>query len=198
MSVVVVLAAVANDVRFSPAVAWFLASLNLAVIVIALRMFLSTRKRASGEPRPDEEVQAPVANPNPAPRVPGDESVTVVQRSGSPPTPSVPAPPREDELGARLEDPDPLRRVEAVAALRGRPDSERLLLRALRDEYPLVRREVVRALRGNGSSAATETLIRIAGHDPSAEVREEAVAALGALVRDRGASGETSEETSEL
>src|SRR5438132_1311151 len=68
VSVVVVLAAVAHDVRFSPALAWLLASLNLAVIVIALRMFLSTRKRVSGEPRPDEEVQAPVANPGPAPR----------------------------------------------------------------------------------------------------------------------------------
>src|SRR5437588_11448835 len=96
VSVVVVLAAVANDVRFSPAVAWLLASLNLALIVIALGMFLSTRKRASGEPRPDEEVQAPIANPNPAPRVTGDESVTSVQRSESPDTPSVPAPPRQD------------------------------------------------------------------------------------------------------
>jgi hypothetical protein len=204
VSVVVVLAAVAHDVRFSPAVAWLLASLNLAVIVVALGMFVSTRGRTSREPRADHEAPAPVSTP--APRAPtpspprtgpspsgDDEPVTVVPRTANPDTPSASAPPGEDELVARLDDPDPLRRVEAVAVLRGRGDSEHLLLRALDDEYPVVRREVVRVLRAAGGSVATETLIKVAGHDPSAEVREEAVAALGSLLRDRGEAGETRE-----
>ena len=52
-------------------------------------------------------------------------------------------------------------------------------------EDPLVRREAVRALGEIGSGRATHALIEVAGHDPSAEVREEAVAALGALLRER-------------
>jgi hypothetical protein len=91
---------------------------------------------------------------------------------------------RED-LVAKLADPDPFLRIRAIAALKGKPDTDQFLVRALSDEYPLVRREAVRALREVGSSQATEALIQVAGHDPSAEVREEAVAALGALVRER-------------
>jgi HEAT repeat protein len=86
---------------------------------------------------------------------------------------------------AGLSDPDPFRRISAIGALKGRPDCDVLLVNVLKDEYPLVRREAVRALRGLGSHRATEALIHVAGHDPSAEVREEAVAALGALVRER-------------
>ena len=86
---------------------------------------------------------------------------------------------------AKLSDPDPFLRISSIAALKGMPDTDNFLVRALSDEYPLVRREAVRALREVGSSHATEALIQVAGHDPSAEVREEAVAALGALVRER-------------
>ena len=90
----------------------------------------------------------------------------------------------------RLADPDPFMRMSAVAAMRGRAECERVLVGALADRYPMVRREVVRALRSTGSSFATETLIKVAAHDPSAEVREEAVAALGALLRETGPGGE--------
>ena len=79
--------------------------------------------------------------------------------------------------------------MSAVAAMRGRVECEGVLVRALNDRFPMVRREVVRALRSTGSSIATETLIKVAAHDPSAEVREEAVAALGALLRE-GRPGE--------
>ena len=85
----------------------------------------------------------------------------------------------------RLADPDPFLRMSAVAAMRGRLDCERTLIGALNDRFPMVRREVVRALRTTGSPLATETLIKVAAHDPAAEVREEAVAALGAMLRER-------------
>jgi HEAT repeat protein len=93
--------------------------------------------------------------------------------------PPAPAGDGQDELVTKLSDPDPFLRISAITALKGRPDTDRFLVRALSDEYPLVRREAVRALREVGSSQATEVLIQVAGHDPSAEVREEAVAALG-------------------
>jgi HEAT repeat protein len=89
-----------------------------------------------------------------------------------------------DEILRLLADPDPFVRVSAVAAMRGRMESEPTLIRTMQDRYPIVRREVVRALRTTGSPRATETLIKVAAHDPSAEVREEAVAALGALLRE--------------
>jgi HEAT repeat protein len=89
-----------------------------------------------------------------------------------------------EEILRLLADPDPFVRVSAVAAMRGRMESEPTLIRTMQDRYPIVRREVVRALRTTGSPRATETLIKVAAHDPSAEVREEAVAALGALLRE--------------
>ncbi len=98
---------------------------------------------------------------------------------------SVPPEATEEEIPARLADPDPLVRAGAIASLKSHPDAEPMLLDALRDEYPLVRREAVRALRDIGGSRAAVALVEVAGHDTSAEVREEAVAALGALVRER-------------
>ena len=64
-----------------------------------------------------------------------------------------------------------------------------LLVDLLRDEYPMVRREAVRALGELGTARATHALVEVAGHDLSAEVREEAVAVLGALLRERRRHG---------
>jgi HEAT repeat protein len=61
------------------------------------------------------------------------------------------------------------------------------LIAALRDDYPLVRREAVRALRHARSSRAAQALVDVVSHDPSAEVREEAVSVLAQLLQ-RGAS----------
>ena len=58
---------------------------------------------------------------------------------------------------------------------------------ALSDDYPMVRREAVRALRSARSSPAAQALVDVVSHDPSAEVREEAVAVLADLLQ-RGAS----------
>jgi HEAT repeat protein len=121
--------------------------------------------------------------------------VDVWVRRSSPRTDEGPSGDSGDEASVaklieQLDDDDPFLRISAINGLRGRPDVDHLLIESLFDEYPLVRREAVRALKGVGSAKATEALIEVAGHDPSAEVREEAVAALGAMVRERrGGSG---------
>jgi hypothetical protein len=134
---------------------------------------------ADGLVVPPDRVEAPRRVPAANPQAGASSQANATAR------PAAPAGDGQDELVTKLSDPDPFLRISAITALKGRPDTDRFLVRALSDEYPLVRREAVRALREVGSSQATEVLIQVAGHDPSAEVREEAVAALGALVRER-------------
>jgi HEAT repeat protein len=64
---------------------------------------------------------------------------------------------------------------------------EPAVVAALSDDYPIVRREGVRALRNSRSSPVAQALVDVVSHDPSAEVREEAVAVLAELLQ-RGAS----------
>jgi HEAT repeat protein len=95
-----------------------------------------------------------------------------------------------DETGAllqALEDPDPFVRTRALGGLAGRPGVDPALVAALGDDYPMVRREAVRALRHARGSPAAQALVDVVSHDPSAEVREEAVSALAELLQ-RGAS----------
>ena len=68
------------------------------------------------------------------------------------------------------------------------PDADRIMIRALSDEYPMVRREAVRVLGEIASQEATNALTQVAAHDTSSEVREEAIAALGEVIRRRRAS----------
>ena len=86
-----------------------------------------------------------------------------------------------------LQDPDPFVRAKALGGLTGRPGVDAAVTAALADDYPIVRREAVRALRTAGSSQAVRALVDVVSHDPSAEVREEAVAVLAELLQ-RGAS----------
>src|SRR5438105_4551513 len=79
-----------------------------------------------------------------------------------------------------LRDPDPFVRTEALT----RSDSAVDAAESLLDAYPLVRREAVRTLSRLGDEVSTKALVHAAAHDPSAEVREEAVSALGLLVRE--------------
>lgn len=101
-------------------------------------------------------------------------------------TPPPPPPPLilPGAPGASLDHPDPFVRLEAIEALRGRPELHDALVRALSDEYAMVRREAVRALREEGNTQAVRVLVEVANNDRSAEVREEAVAALAALLRE--------------
>ena len=179
----------ARDGGFSPVLAWFLAALNIVVIVGAISALVAARRRSPGNPG---ETPQPAPRPAPMPRTHAQMQPRTVPRPRQPQQRAVPQAPRpqrpagpDRELLARLADPDPFLRMSAVAAMRGRMECEGVLVKALHDRYPMVRREVVRALRTTGSSFATETLIKVAAHDPSAEVREEAVAALGALLRER-------------
>jgi HEAT repeat protein len=74
-------------------------------------------------------------------------------------------------------------RLRAVERARGQPGTEEVLLAALQDrDYPIVRREAVRAARGVREVRVVKELIRLVGEDPAAEVREEAVEALGTLL----------------
>ena len=150
--------------------AWVLAAVMAVCFVAAVVAFRYAR-RAPGSPgAPGQDagsspgIEAPPTQPRPA-----------IEPERAP----------EEDVPARLDHEDPLVRVGAIASLKGRPDAEEFLVDALGDEYPLVRREAVRALGEIGSGRATHALIEVAGHDPSAEVREEAVAALGALLRER-------------
>jgi HEAT repeat protein len=84
----------------------------------------------------------------------------------------------------RLDDPDPFVRIGAIDQLRGHPALVGMLVDKLHDDFPVVRRQAVRALKEAGTADATKALLEVANQDPSAEVREEAVGALAALLRD--------------
>ena len=90
---------------------------------------------------------------------------------------------REARLRAALADPDPLVRTRALGRSDAGEDAVRAIAEALGDTYPMVRREAVRALSRAGGAVAARGLLDAAAHDPAAEVREEAVAALAILVR---------------
>jgi len=67
--------------------------------------------------------------------------------------------------------------------LRGHPDLVDALIKALHDDFPVVRRQAVRALREAGDPRATEALLEVVNTDPASEVRQEAVEALGMMLR---------------
>ncbi len=85
----------------------------------------------------------------------------------------------------RLSDPDPERRMTALWEATQLPDADRIMIRALSDEYPMVRREAVRVLGEINTEEGTRALTQIAARDTSSEVREEAIAALGEVIRRR-------------
>jgi HEAT repeat protein len=91
---------------------------------------------------------------------------------------------RAEALAEALRDSDPFARADSLG--RVGPDASLLepIAAALEDEYPLVRREAVRALMRIGGAPAARVLVGVAAHDLSAEVREEAVAALAAILRE--------------
>ncbi len=154
-------------------------------------------------PSPPEQLRTePLERPRPKPPLgPPEERevhpgvfVTTPGRPQAPPlepvvTPAGPAPPEpqapaSDPSLERLADPDPFVRMEAIDQLRNHPARVEVLTRLLNDEFPVVRRQAVRSLRRAGGPAATRALLDVAGQDPSAEVRQEAVDALGAMLRD--------------
>ena len=116
---------------------------------------------------PEAPAQAPMTNGSRAPDVPRE--------------PQRPSDPAAERL-RRLTDPDPFVRIEAIEGLRGHPMLVDSLLEALHDDFPVVRRQAVRALKEAGGPRATKALLEVANDDTSAEVREEAVAALGAML----------------
>jgi hypothetical protein len=104
----------------------------------------------------------------------------------APPMWAEPGPPADPSTVRlqRLEDPDPFVRIEAIQALHGRPELMEGVLRALRDDFPVVRRQAVRALKDAAGPPAIRALLGVANQDPSAEVREDAVAALAEMLRE--------------
>jgi HEAT repeat protein len=105
--------------------------------------------------------------------------------------------PTTDELIRAAASEDPFARAHAIGLLGGRAGAETTLLGALRDDYPQVRRAAIRSLVGSGDLTAIRAVIDVVDHDPSAEVRAEALEALEALVASmaagshRGEAGET-------
>ena len=97
------------------------------------------------------------------------------------------------DLAQALLESDPFVRADAVADVVSDIAACEVLGIALRDEFPLVRREAVRTLGRIGGTEATKALSDSAAHDPSAEVREEAVAVLARMLtsgrRERGSIG---------
>jgi hypothetical protein len=130
----------------------------------------------SAPPAPVATAPAPVMWPLP----------NATQEPEPQPAPADAAPPRDPGAARlqRLSDPDPFVRIEAMEQLRSHPALVDALLRALHDDYPVVRRQAVRALKEAGGPQATRALLEVANQDPSAEVREEAVAALAAMLSD--------------
>jgi HEAT repeat protein len=88
-----------------------------------------------------------------------------------------------EQLTTALRDPDPFVRVHALGRAVPGEGATDAVSAALSDDYPLVRREAVRALARIGEPVAVRTLADVAAHDLSAEVREEAVAALAEMLR---------------
>jgi glycosyltransferase involved in cell wall biosynthesis len=85
------------------------------------------------------------------------------------------------DLRGQLANADPFVRMTALGRLEGTEGTE-LAGVALADEYPQVRREAVRAIGRLDGPRAARWLGEILSHDPSAEVREEAVMALASLL----------------
>jgi hypothetical protein len=99
-----------------------------------------------------------------------------------------------DELIRAAGSDDPFTRADAIDLLRGRAGAEPTLLAALRDTYPQVRRAAIRSLVGTGDLIAIRAVIDVVDHDPSAEVRAEALKAVAASLATgshRGEAGET-------
>jgi HEAT repeat protein len=94
-----------------------------------------------------------------------------------------------EQLILALQDPDPFVRVDALGHATPDEATVDVVTEALGDAYPLVRREAVRTLFRIGGSQAARALVGVAAHDLSAEVREEAVAALAGMLRVEGAAG---------
>ena len=94
-----------------------------------------------------------------------------------------------DQLAELLRDPDPFVRVDALGRVKRDEQAVGTIDEALADDYPLVRREAIRALSRIGGPDAARALVRASAHDLSAEVREEAVAALAGMLRASGATG---------
>jgi glycosyltransferase involved in cell wall biosynthesis len=86
------------------------------------------------------------------------------------------------ELSGALGDPDPFVRTGAIARVRPGLEAVTPLIGALQDAYPQVRREAVRMLARIGGADAALALGDVALSDPSADVRSEAVVALGRFV----------------
>lgn len=103
-------------------------------------------------------------------------------------------PPSTDELIRAAAGEDPFARADAIGLLRGHAGAEPTLLQALRDDYPQVRRAAIRSLVEAGDPIAIRAVIDVVDHDPSAEVRAEALEALSASLAahsHRGEAGET-------
>ena len=86
----------------------------------------------------------------------------------------------DHDLAASLRDPSPLVRTEALARC---SSDVATVAPALQDAYPLVRREAIRALGRIGGDEAARAILNAAAHDPSVEVREEAVIVLAGILR---------------
>ncbi|MDP9341579.1 MAG: HEAT repeat domain-containing protein [Actinomycetota bacterium] len=90
-----------------------------------------------------------------------------------------------EELRRALQDDDPFARAGALSRAGDSEDVLEVVAEALADDYPQVRREAVRALRRIGGPLSGRALADTLANDPSSEVREEAVAALAALLARR-------------
>jgi len=90
-----------------------------------------------------------------------------------------------DDLRLAMRDDDPFVRVGVLSRAGDSPDALDVATEALSDDFPQVRREAVRALARIGGPVAGRALSDTLAHDPSSEVREEAVAALAALLARR-------------
>ena len=137
-----------------------------------------TRAHPARSDEPSPSTASPMGRQEPVAAPPAGTAAPAPPESASP----APA----DETGVllqALQDPDPFVRAKALTGLAGRPGVEPAVAAALSDDYPMVRREAVRALRSARSSPAAQALVDVVSHDPSAEVREEAVAVLADLLQ---------------
>jgi hypothetical protein len=131
-----------------------------------------TGPQVRAEPGAQGEGRIPAGRVEPAPVIAHAQPAVPAARP-------VPGPPAV----RGLDNADPFVRVEALDALQGLPEQRQALLGALSDEFPMVRREAIRVLRDHADTTAVRALVNVANNDPSSEVREEAVAALAALLR---------------